>query len=129
MIVMLAHAALATAVLIQQPPVPLGSAQAEQSRHAIRFSLPDVPAPKVERSISRTPWSVEAKGSNLPESRNASRARKWAPWIGAAVGATAIGVGVADEKDLVFTGKLMWVGIGAAVGAGVGWLIGRMAGL
>jgi hypothetical protein len=36
------------------------------------------------------------------------------------MGAAAFGRGVADEEDIVFTGKLMWVGIGAAGGPDLG---------
>lgn len=65
--------------------------------------------------------------SNMRPAPRTSRIAKWAPWIGAAVGATAIGFGVADEEDLVPTGKLMWIGIGAGAGAAAGWLIGKIA--
>lgn len=77
-----------------------------------------------------------AKASRIPtrhapgsESRlqNARKSKGWLPWVGAAVGGTAFGIAVADEGDLVFTGKLMWIGVGAAIGAGAGWVIGKIA--
>jgi hypothetical protein len=43
------------------------------------------------------------------------------------VGGTVFGIAVADERDLVFTGKLVWIGVGAAIGAGAGWVVGKIA--
>jgi hypothetical protein len=59
--------------------------------------------------------------------QNARKSKRWLPWAGAAVGGTVFGIAVADERDLVFTGKLVWIGVGAAIGAGTGWVIGKIA--
>lgn len=59
--------------------------------------------------------------------RQAPNRLNWLPWAGAAVGGTLVGIGVADEEDLVFTGKLMWIGSGAPAGAATGWLIAKLA--
>jgi hypothetical protein len=66
-----------------------------------------------------------AAGAHLFQKR--SRLKKWLPWVGAVVGGALLGVGVAGEEDLVPSGKVMWVGIGAAAGAGVGWVIAHIA--
>lgn len=72
---------------------------------------------------------VILRAEAIPVSPNVANVKRWAPWIGGAAGATIMGLEVRNEEDLVFLGKLMWAGIGAAAGAGVGWLVGKIAGL
>ena len=64
---------------------------------------------------------------SVPLPRKAPGVKKWAPIIGAAAGASVVFFQVRDERDFVFTGKLMWIGIGAGAGAAAGWLIGWLA--
>jgi hypothetical protein len=103
MIELLAHAALTTALLVD-PPAP--GALKTASANAFR-----VPRPYADRGFPQIP---------LPKSN-------WAPCIGAAVGAVTMGAAVADEEDFTKAGKLMWTGIGAAGGAAIGWLVGKIA--
>lgn len=103
----------------------------------LRFDAPRVLLNGRDVTNVPTDFSVDAaadlqivlRADAIPPSANVARARKWAPWVGAAAGATIMGLGVRDEEDLVLTGKLMWAGIGAAAGAGVGWVIGKLAAL
>lgn len=113
MIELLAHAALTTALLVD-PPAPgalktaseRGISCVSSSANAFR-----VPRPYADRGSPQIP---------LPKSN-------WAPCIGAAVGAVTMGAAVADEEDFTKAGKLMWTGIGAAGGAAIGWLVGKIA--
>lgn len=49
--------------------------------------------------------------------------RRYLPLIGAAAGATIMGIAVSREEDFTAAGRAMWIGIGAGAGALVGFLI------
>jgi hypothetical protein len=72
--------------------------------------------------------SLQSSSSPVTPSKARVRVQKWAPWIGAAAGGILMGTAVKDEHDLVPTGKLMWIGIGAGGGAAVGWIVRKIAG-
>lgn len=140
MILTCAQAALMSAVLLHTPPVS-SSCSSELSRcGSITGSIAEPSVSRTHVITASNRWCTDTRGwrnanphpfsyvcaATAPPS--ASRRRKWAPLLGAAVGGTIMGIAVADEEDLVFSGKAAWVGIGAAGGAAVGWLIGRIAG-
>lgn len=113
MIEMLAHAALATALVVASPAP--GALKAASEKGICCASAAD--------NAYRKPGAHAKRGSpQIPFPR-----RNWAPCIGAAVGAVTMAAAVADEEDLTKAGKLMWTGIGAAGGAAIGWLVGKIA--
>ncbi len=113
MIEILGHAALATALLAD--PTAHGALRTASEKGICCVSSSAnayrVPRPNADRESPQIP---------LPK-------RNWAPCIGAAVGAVTMGAAVAGEEDFTKGGKLMWTGIGAAGGAAIGWLIGKIA--
>ncbi len=108
-----------TGLAVQSYPSPIlrqASLRQFEQKDA-RWYRPQVMDDAITRAAPRAPL-VPKRG----------RFQRWLPWVGAAVGGTLIGVGVADEEDIVPSGKVAWVGIGAAAGATVGWVIARLAG-
>lgn len=117
---------VATVIL---PPRPSASPAFERPRLLSSAVLPQLKDLSV--TLERRIQPFNKREASLAAERRVqirNRSSKWLPWVGAAVGGTLVGLDVADEEDLVFTGKLMWIGIGGAVGAGAGWLIARIAG-
>ena len=87
------------------------------------------PEPARFRRASIERIAAIAEPSFARKAASQSRGRlTWLPWAGAAVGGTLAGIGVAGEEDIVATGKVLWIAIGAAGGAAAGWLIAKLSG-
>ena len=124
--IIVSHAVLTVALIVQEPMHGVATTVDRQSR------LDQIARSAFQRSGSRprrrsTDFTAAGTATRQPSVHNPRNLKRWLPWIGAAVGGTLLGAGVADEEDLVPSGKVMWVGIGAAAGAGVGWVIARIS--
>jgi hypothetical protein len=130
MSVLLTQSVIAATILIPQAPAGPGALIA--TPQSIGASL-NVIAPGGQDTVSlaqvarASRIAIRDTPATTLRLQSARKSKRWLPWAGAAVGGTVLGIAVADERDLVFTGKLMWIGVGAAIGAGAGWVIGKIA--
>ena len=123
----LSHAVVVLALTLDAPvnglavqPYPsstLRQVSLRQLAGDVRWDRPEVTNDTVIRAATR---------ASLVTKRH--RFHRWLPCVGAAVGGTVMGIAVANEEDFASSGRLMWVSIGAAAGASVGWVIARIAG-
>ncbi len=120
------HVVLAFALTVKEPyPTEL------KADTRVNFRATSPTALKSGVRVNRpalTAYAAMRSGALAPLVPKRSRSKTWLPWVGAAVGGTLVGVNVADEEDIVPSGKVVWAGIGAAAGAGVGWLIAHIVG-
>ncbi len=124
--IMVSHAVLALALTVQ-PPVKALDLKADQDTRRRIVSLGSFRSDTGWHRLRLSDDTFAKTAARAQPVQKRSRLNIWLPLVGAAVGGTLMYGSVADEEDLVPSGKVMWVGIGAAAGAGVGWVIARIA--